>query len=510
MSQGRATKRRRTLRVELLEARELLAANVISGFVFHDTNHDGLFQPTESPLAGSTIELHNSVGTVIGTTTAAADGSYSFTVDQSVNPAPQTQTQSITFPDALTPASRTGTVAQFDSNLGTLTSVDIISMASVTDQIRTENQDAAPHTLVGTVSGTVTTTGPGVSGLIVNTTDTVSFNASAFDGTIDFAGTSGHDFGLRTQTQTQTQTITNPASLAAYTGTGNVTFTQATDSLSGVSGSGNVINSISTTAGGMVTVVYHYTPSLMIQPGNYTIVQTKEPVGYTNGLNSSNGVVLTATPGNNTIPVTVTTATTMYPNNDFGENQFPSSLAGSVFFDANNDGVRESKEFGLANVTVYLTGTDNLGAPVFQVATTDTFGNYHFTSLQPGTYALTEVHPAIFIKGKDHIGTLGGTRTPGKFSSITVPADANGVAYDFGERAKPGCKLLGLTQYHINPGHKLAPSQIGPEIRFYLPSLVPLITAGGTATMTNVPLVGHHVPTATVARKVTTAARHKV
>ncbi len=468
-------------RVELLEAKQLLAANVISGFVINDANHNGLFGPSEVPLPGSTIKLLNSKGTVIGASTVGADGSYSFNVDQSVSTAPTTLTQTITFPTATTPTVLSQATPQFNPALGTLTSVDVINAATVTDQIQTENQAAQPRTLVGTVSGSVTTTGPGVTGLVANTVDTVTFNASAFDGMLDFGGTSGHDFGLRSQSTTQSLTITDPATLASYIGTNNVSFVNTTNSLSGVVGSGNVVNAISTVAGGTVTVVYHYTPTNMIQPGNYIIVQAKEPVGFTNGLNSSNGTVLVNSPGSNMIPVTVTTTTTTYPGNDFGENAIPqpiSSLSGSVFFDANNDGVREPSEFGIAHVTVNLTGTTTTGQPVSQIATTDDFGNYHFSGLLPGTYSLMEVQPPIFIKGKDHLGTLGGVKSKGLFSAIPVPALVNGVSYDFGELARAGCKLLGLTQFHIKPGHKLAPSQIGPEIRLYFPSLVPLITAG--------------------------------
>src|SRR5262249_47156445 len=41
-----------------------------------------------------------------------------------------------------------------------------------------------------------------------------------------------------------------------------------------------------------------------------------------------------------------------------------SSVGGSVWSDLNNDGIRQSAEFGIAGVTVTLTGTDLLGNPV--------------------------------------------------------------------------------------------------------------------------------------------------
>src|SRR5947209_20176816 len=64
------------LRLQRLEDRALLSGNVISGFVFHDANNNGLFDPGESPLANSRIELHNAQGTTIGTAVTDATGYY--------------------------------------------------------------------------------------------------------------------------------------------------------------------------------------------------------------------------------------------------------------------------------------------------------------------------------------------------------------------------------------------------------------------------------------------------
>ena len=63
----RRNKTHRDLRVESLEPRMLLACNVISGFVYDDANKNGLFDPGESPIANSTIELRNASGVVVGT-----------------------------------------------------------------------------------------------------------------------------------------------------------------------------------------------------------------------------------------------------------------------------------------------------------------------------------------------------------------------------------------------------------------------------------------------------------
>src|SRR5918993_5151499 len=78
---------RRSPRVESLEPRMLMACNVISGFVYDDANNNGLFDPGESPIANSTIELRNASGVVVGSTTTDAFGAYRFETDNTIDTA---------------------------------------------------------------------------------------------------------------------------------------------------------------------------------------------------------------------------------------------------------------------------------------------------------------------------------------------------------------------------------------------------------------------------------------
>src|SRR5262249_17031430 len=150
-----------------------------------------------------------------------------------------------------------------------------------------------------------------------NASASKTFNASAFDGTIDFGGTSGHDFGSPNTTGTNTITISDAASLAAYLGTGTMTFSDTAHATSSASGAGNLLTQIGTTANAQLSVVYHYIPSNAIKPGNYTIVQTVQPAGYLDGKESSQGVVQPNSIGSDTIPVVFTGSTSS--DNDFGE-----------------------------------------------------------------------------------------------------------------------------------------------------------------------------------------------
>ena len=98
----------------------------------------------------------------------------------------------------------------------------------------------------------------------------------------------------------------------------NVTENAAANS--GVCGPANLLSMINTIAQGDVKVVYHYTPSNGIAPGQYNIVQTTQPVGYTAGLATSDNITpIAGSDVTHTIPVTVNTTCDVLTNNNFGE-----------------------------------------------------------------------------------------------------------------------------------------------------------------------------------------------
>src|SRR5207248_906656 len=126
----------------------------------------------------------------------------------------------------------------------------------------------------------------------------------------------------------------------------------------------------------------------------------------------------------------------------------PASLAGFVYSDVNNDGVKQSGESGIQNVTVTLTGTDDLGAAVSLTATTDSTGAYSFTNLRPGTYKLVETQPSAFLDGKDTIGTPGGTTANDQFSNIALTAGVAGATTRLA--AQPPASLAGFVYSDVN------------------------------------------------------------
>jgi VCBS repeat-containing protein len=88
-------------------------------------------------------------------------------------------------------------------------------------------------------------------------------------------------------------------------------------------------------------------------------------------------------------------------------NLSPGSVSGSVYVDADNDGVRDPMELAFGGVRVELLGTDLFGDPVSRSTTTARDGSYFFGNLLAGNYVVREAaSPLLVIDGHDtHDGT---------------------------------------------------------------------------------------------------------
>jgi hypothetical protein len=298
------------LALEVLEDRQVPACGIISGAVYYDVNNNGLRDPGEVGLPASTLELVNAAGQVVATAVSGPDGSYQFAADQTVPPGPQTLSASASVPEQTTNWTRTLTFAQFNPALGTLTDVEVINSGDLTSQIQVANTDAAPQTITATVSGDLTLSGPGISALTASSARPETFQAAAH---------SNHDFGAQTVSGSRTLDLTDPGVLAQYMGGGTVTFTEKATGTSSVPSAGGNLHAVITSSGdAQVTILYHYLPNTCLMPGNYTILQTAGPPGYTAGLATAGNV--TPIPGSNlthAIPITFTGAD--LPNNNFAE-----------------------------------------------------------------------------------------------------------------------------------------------------------------------------------------------
>ncbi|HEX2916673.1 MAG TPA: SdrD B-like domain-containing protein [Chloroflexia bacterium] len=191
---------------------------------------------------------------------------------------------------------------------------------------------------------------------------------------------------------------------------------------------GNVIATTTTAADG--SYVFAGLPA-----GSYTLVES-QPVGYLDGKDavgtvngSSNGTL-----GNDQLSNIVLAANDSGINYNFGELQ-PATLSGEVFDDANGNGSKDAGENGLGNVTVTLTGTDDLGNPVSLTTATAADGSYSFGNLRPGSYTVTETQPSGYSTTQDKAGSAGGTASnpTDTISGISLNSGTSATGYTFGE-----------------------------------------------------------------------------
>ena len=111
------------------------------------------------------------------------------------------------------------------------------------------------------------------------------------------------------------------------------------------------------------------------------------------------------------------------------------SLSGTVFVDANANGVHDSGESALAGVIITLRGVDTQGNAIpSQTTTTASDGSYSFANLPAGTYSISEAQPAKISDGSAIVGNLGGSAGTNLISGVSVPTAAAGSGYDFSEK----------------------------------------------------------------------------
>jgi hypothetical protein len=151
-------------------------------------------------------------------------------------------------------------VPQFNEMGGArqLTKVIINWGASVAGSARVESLDEQPSMITVTLAADISISGPSAFGVNPTPSDARMFAATAFDGTIDFGGTSGTTYPEITDGETGMTMYTNPGDLTPFIGAGNVTFVAQASAVSSATGPGNVIQQLNTDAGAGVEVTYEY------------------------------------------------------------------------------------------------------------------------------------------------------------------------------------------------------------------------------------------------------------
>jgi len=175
------------------------------------------------------------------------------------------QTQTVCYTDSI-PIQSTNwmnsiTVPQFNPNLGTLQSIQFTLNGRIEGETRVESQDAGPTMVNTSFSASITLTRPDNS-VIVVTIPIANFvdNFTAFDGTLDFAGSSGETrLGLVATDSDVVVSPPPPGDLALFTGFGNISLPVIASGASSALGGGNIVSSFVTRAEASCEVCYTYT-----------------------------------------------------------------------------------------------------------------------------------------------------------------------------------------------------------------------------------------------------------
>ena len=179
-----------------------------------------------------------------------------------------------------------------------------------------------------------------------------------------------------------------------------------------------------------------------LPPGNYTVTQPTQPPNTSNGkpvAGSAGGTAGNPTAGSSTIAGISLAPGANSTGNSFAEVAAAASLSGKVWLDANNNGLVDGGEAGLAGVAITVSGTDASGAAVSRSTTTDANGDWRVDGLLPGSYTVSEpTQPANTLNGRTVAGTAGGTptaaaTTPSSIGAITLAAGQSGSGNHFGE-----------------------------------------------------------------------------
>ena len=193
-----------------------------------------------------------------------------------------------------------------------------------------------------------------------------------------------------------------------------------------------------------------------LSAGTYSVCEPSQPAGTENGTTTAGSIrtvgASTGSAGTASNPTATSSEivniilgsnsgdTSGSPDNDFAEVAL-SSIAGNVFLDVNNNGVRNGADTAFVGETIELL--DNLGGLITST-TTDSNGDYAFTGLSPDTYSVRQPNqPAnssdgIVTPGSVPNGGTPGTGTavgvsPSQISTIVLPPNAASTGNDFAE-----------------------------------------------------------------------------
>ena len=186
-----------------------------------------------------------------------------------------TITQNVSLNLARTNWTNSFTINQFDPSVGCLDSVCFSLAGHVEGSAAFESRDSGPTTVLMDLAATITLQRPD-STLLVATIPLAhtSDNVTAFDGVIDFGGTSGRTYAALQGDKTEGNCTSLADDKTLFTGTGTLVLPVVAVGSSGGSGGGSLLLSFTTDASAGAVVTYYYsTCPVPAQPATWGSVK---------------------------------------------------------------------------------------------------------------------------------------------------------------------------------------------------------------------------------------------
>jgi len=266
-----------------------------------------------------------------------------------------------------TPWNSSVSVTKFDPTLGTLMGVELTVGTYIVQDLYIENLDPVPQTVSGTGTGSITATMPSPPNVTASGVNGIGGPLGAYDGVLDFGGTSGMQLLGQTATGSQVRSPYTPVS--DFIGPGSMVIPVSGNGTFTASGAGNLVTQVSTKVSATVCATYYY-------------------------------VVPTATPMH-TATRTPTPTVTLSPSTTPTFTPAPAGLGDFVWHDVDADGVQDPGENGIGNVTVYLRDSTN---NIIASTVTNSSGFYQFLGLAPGTYSVLFSGVPGFVFSPQNVG----------------------------------------------------------------------------------------------------------